>query len=292
MNRVLAHIDSHLDQPLDLPTLAAVAHFSPFHFHRLFAAWMGERLGDHVRRRRLEVGAKLLLTQPRSSVLAVALTVGFGSSEAFARAFRGHFGCTPTQWRAQRRRRSERPDRNLDQADFPGAGHDTSPFTPRFDTTPMPVTVTDLPAATLACLRHLGPYGPAVAQFWQTRFDPWLDAHGLQDAVLYGISHDDPTIADPATCRFDAGAAVAADFAVGDGAFRVTLPGGRYAVLPFRGRPDTIGEAWQSLMRDWLPHSGWQLDARPCFERYPPGGGLDRATGTLSCDICIPITPL
>ena len=285
MNRVLAHIDQHLDQPLDLHSLAAVAHFSPFHFHRLFAAWMGERLGDHVRRRRLEVGAKLLLTQPRSTVLAVALTVGFGSAEAFARAFREHFGCPPSQWRSQQQRKR-------DQAATTDAGDDAGPFTPRFETTPMTVTVTDLSAATLACLRHIGPYGPTVAHFWQTCFDPWLDANGLQDAVLYGISHDDPTIADPATCRFDAGAEVVADFAVGQGAFRVTLPGGRYAVLPFSGRPDTIGEAWQSLMRDWLPQSGWQLDARPCFERYPPGGGLDRATGTLTCEICIPITPL
>ena len=44
------HIEQHLDQPLDLETLAAVAHFSAFHFHRLFRAWTGETLGDHLRR--------------------------------------------------------------------------------------------------------------------------------------------------------------------------------------------------------------------------------------------------
>ena len=292
MNRVLDHIDRHLDQPLDLPTLAAVAHFSPFHFHRLFAAWMGERLGDYVRRRRLQVGAKLLQTQPRSTVLTVALTVGFGSSEAFARAFRQHFGCTPSQWRVQRHRKSGQLDRKLDQAAGHAAGDDAGLFTPRFEPAPMTVTVTHLPAAHLACLRHVGPYGAAVAHFWQTRFDPWLDAQGLQGVPLYGISHDDPTIADPAICRFDAGAEVVADFVAGGGAFKVTLPGGRYAVLPFSGLPEALGEAWQALMRDWLPSSGWQLDARPCFERYPPGGGLDLATGALTCEICIPITPL
>ena len=54
MNRVLDYIDLHLDQPLDLARLAGVANFSPFHFHRVFAAWMGETLGDYARRRRLE----------------------------------------------------------------------------------------------------------------------------------------------------------------------------------------------------------------------------------------------
>ena len=50
INRVLDYIDDHLDEALDLDTLAEVANFSPFHFHRLFAAWMGETLGDYLRR--------------------------------------------------------------------------------------------------------------------------------------------------------------------------------------------------------------------------------------------------
>jgi len=80
MHRVLAHIDRHIGEPLDLPTLAGVAHFSAFHFHRLFAAWMGQTLGDYMRRRRVEVAASKLSAQPRLTVLQVALDVGFGSS--------------------------------------------------------------------------------------------------------------------------------------------------------------------------------------------------------------------
>jgi AraC family transcriptional regulator len=85
MHRVLEYIDSHLDQPLELTTLAAVAHFSPFHFHRLFSAWMGETLGDYLRRRRLEIAAMRLAAQPGLPILNAALSVGFGSSEAFTR---------------------------------------------------------------------------------------------------------------------------------------------------------------------------------------------------------------
>jgi AraC family transcriptional regulator len=62
--------------------------------------------------------------------------------------------------------------------------------------------------------------------------------------------------------------------------------------MPFQGGGDAIGPAWRALMRDWLPASGWQLDQRPCFERYPAGGGFDPATRTFVCDICIPVTPL
>ena len=100
IHRVVAHIDRHLEEALDLDTLAAVAHFSSFHFHRLFRAWTGETLGDYVRRRRVETGALRLVTQPGSSVLEVALAVGFGSGEAFARAFKLRFGASPSAWRA------------------------------------------------------------------------------------------------------------------------------------------------------------------------------------------------
>jgi len=61
MHRVTEYIDQHLDQFLDLETLAEVAHFSPFHFHRLFSALMGETLGAYLRRRRCEVAATRLL---------------------------------------------------------------------------------------------------------------------------------------------------------------------------------------------------------------------------------------
>src|ERR1700757_3053830 len=101
MHRVTEHIDQHLDQYLDLETLADVAHFSPYHFHRLFSAWMGETLGDYLRRRRIEVAAMRLVAQPRVPVLHIALSVGFGSAEAFTRAFRARFGCAPTAWRLQ-----------------------------------------------------------------------------------------------------------------------------------------------------------------------------------------------
>lgn len=91
MHHVLEHVDRHLDESLDLERLAAVANFSAFHFHRLFSVWMGETIGEYLRRRRLELGALRLVSQPDLSVLQVALSEGFGSAEGFARAFKTRF---------------------------------------------------------------------------------------------------------------------------------------------------------------------------------------------------------
>lgn len=298
MHRVQRHIDAHLDQPLELADLAAVANFSPYHFHRLFSAWMGETLGAYLRRRRLEVAALRLLAQPRTPLLQIALMVGFGSNEAFAHAFKARFGCSATAWRRQQRQARDEQLRKLDQAfrnpdQMPGPeGVDDAGFSTRTADTPMNVIVTTRPAVRLAYLRHVGPYGAGVAAFWQREFTPFLARHGLYGRSVYGISHDDPAICAPEKCRYDLGVEIDDAVPAPADAHIGSIPAGTYAAMAFKGTPDTMGAAWQALMRDWLPASGWQLDGGPTFEHYRPDDVFDDATGTFSCEIVIPLVPL
>ncbi len=298
MHRVLAYIDEHLEQPLDLNTLAEVAYFPPFHFHRLFSAWMGETFGDYLRRRRVEVAAMRLAAQPRTRILNIALSVGFGSAEAFTRAFNSRFGCSPTVWREQqyslRSTNSNSGQVNSKrsqalQAHF--AEHEVSRNLNK--ETIMKVTLIDRQPATIAYLRHRGPYGEPIARFWQGTYVPWARMNKLgADHARYGISHDDPSITAPEQCRYDACAEVAPDFVATGGALKTAIPGGKYAVHKFRGTVEQVGEAWAALLRDWLPSSGLQLDSRPCFEYYSKGAVYDCETGVFECEICIPVVPL
>lgn len=293
MHRVLAHIDRHLDAPLDLKTLAGVAHFSPFHFHRLFAASMGETLGDHLRRRRLEIGALRLLSQPGSTVLEVALAVGFGSAEAFAHAFQARFGCSATAWRRRhaQARKADQAQRNPDQVATAAAGDAPALLYPTPEHA-VNVTLVDRPPVTIAYLRHVGPYGEPVLRFWQQVVYPWMVTNQLLDRPRYGMSPDDPSITAPERCRYDAAVEVPAGTPLAGASLEALIPGGRYAVLPFEGTVDTINDAWTALLRDWLPASGLQLDQRPCFEHYPAGARFDPATGVFDCEICVPVAPL
>ena len=294
MHRVTEHIDRNLDQPLDLATLAEVAHFSPYHFHRLFSAWMGETLGDYLRRRRLEIAAIRLVTQPRTPVLHVALAVGFGSAEAFARAFRARFGCAPTVWRTQTCAANSNPDqvdRKLDQASTAALQDDEGSYR-RYLELSMNVRLIERQPVTVAYLRHVGPYGEPVHRFWMQTVYPWLSANHLLDPPCYGVSHDNPGVTAPDQCRYDACVEVPADYIPTGGALKTTLPGGKYASLHFRGGLADIGPAWNSLLGQWLPSSGLQLDHRPCFEVYSKETTYDPTEGMFECDICIPVVPL
>jgi AraC family transcriptional regulator len=296
MHRVLEHIDRQLDQPLDLETLADVAHFSPFHFHRLFSAWMGETLGDYLRRRRVEIAAMRLVAQPRIPVLQLALSVGFGSAEAFARAFKKRFGCPPTLWRVQQsalRSAKSNPgqmERNIGQILPPNLAKNDAPQLSAEAS--MKVELIDRQRTAVAYLRHVGPYGAPIAAFWQSTVYPWMATSGLLQQPRYGISHDDPTITAPQQCRYDAGCEIPPTLTTLGNALKTTIPGGKYAALSFKGTVADIEQAWTAMLRDWLPSSGLQLDGRMMFEYYPQGSSYDPATGVFDCKLCIPVAPL
>lgn len=282
MYRVVEYIDRQLDQQLELDTLARVANFSSFHFHRLFTAWMGETLGDYVRRRRLEVAALRLVSQPRVPVLQVALSVGFGSTEAFARAFKTRFGSTPSAWRASQVSNRGQVNSKHDQASaLPSTNHGD-----------MKVTIVDRQPTTVAYLRHVGPYGKPLSDFWMMKVAPWMETNGLMGRPRYGISHDDPGITAPEKLRYDAAVEVPDGF-VGAGDHQMTVvPGGKYACGRFKGTDQEVGESWDWLLRDWLPSSGMQLDSRPVFEHYPVDASFDQTTGEFESELCIPVSPL
>jgi AraC family transcriptional regulator len=291
MHRVLEHIDRHLDQELDLPTLARVAHFSAFHFHRVFFSWTGETFGDYLRRRRLEIAAIRLAGQPKLSIFNVAVSVGFGSTEAFARAFKVRFGCTASAWRdsVAQQRNSSQELRNPGQLDGSSIDDNDSTFSTG---AAMKVKVIERRPVKVTYLRHVGPYGQPLSEFWQRRVYPWMAANDQLGQPRYGISLDDPTITAANKCRYDAGVKVRGKITVPGDSQTTTIPGGQYAVTAFRGTVDQIAGVWEAMLREWLPGSGMQLDARPFLEYYPTDASFDPKTGVFTCDIEIPVAPL
>ena len=156
----------------------------------------------------------------------------------------------------------------------------------------MNVTLVDRQPTPIAYLRYTGPYGAPVGAFWMDTVAPWMETNRLMGRPRYGISLDDPGITEPSRCRYDACVEVPPGEVLAGDAQRTVLPGGRYACLRYKGNDRDIVSAWNQLLAGWLPDSGLQLDARPCFEHYPIDAGYDPATGVFECDLCIPVMPL
>jgi AraC-like DNA-binding protein len=94
-------MDRTYAQPLDVPTLARIAHVSEAHFIRTFRATFGETPHRYLQRRRVE-RAMFLLRQTEQSVTDICFDVGFTSLGTFSRTFRAIVGASPTAYRNSR----------------------------------------------------------------------------------------------------------------------------------------------------------------------------------------------
>ena len=94
IEKVVMYLSDHLDDTLDLHRLAEEAHLSPYHFHRVYVAMMGETVAETVRRQRLH-RASIKLLVSATPVAKLATEAGYGSVQAFNRSFREAYGLPP-----------------------------------------------------------------------------------------------------------------------------------------------------------------------------------------------------
>lgn len=308
MNRVMDYVERHLDQEMCLDELAGIAHFSAFHFHRLFRAYTGETLGRFISRLRLQKAAGQLLHNPEKSVTHIALDCGFGSSAAFARAFRDCFGMSASEWR-----RSPNPiQSNLDQrlSNMREAASESICYSGVIQSIPvwtinmkntmnqktLTVEVKDLPERHLAYVRHIGPYVGDEALFKNLfeRICRWAGARSLinEKSGFFAVYHDDPEITDEEKLRVSVGITVPAGTRGDEKVSVMRLEGGRYAVAHCRiAESSDFWPAWRALYGEWLPQSGFQPDDRLCFEQYLNDPKED-PDGIMIVDMCVPVKPL
>lgn len=262
MLAVLVHIQDHLDAELSLEALGKVAHLSPFHFHRIFTAFMGEGVKEHIRRLRLERAA-LALKSRDQTILDIALEAGFQSHEAFTRAFRAMFGCTPSNFRHSNHWQKS-PSRT---APLEGAHPGLLPTSS--GNPPMTMEIKEMPTLRLAFARGNGTYAKAAETAW-SQLCAWAGPKGLlgPQTLMIGICHDDPQITQPDKIRYDAAIPVP-DAIQANGPISIQeLKGGRYATLIHKGPYERLHESWNLLVAEIMPKKGHKLRNTPSFEIY------------------------
>lgn len=249
------------DPDLSIEALADRACLSLYHFHRVFTAVAGEAPGEMCRRLRMQRAA-WQLCYTNASVTTIALGAGFASSQAFAKAFRRHYGCTPGAFRRDKSKNGHLLSKDGHASDrLPPYAEDHS--SARSNT----MKTIEMDARTLAYIRVTGPYGegydPICGQLHQ-----WASARGLAQGEWIFIYHDNPEVTPPAQCRTDIGVTVPAG-TVGAGEVEIQLiPAGRYAqsryLITDRSQ---YGPRWQEHVGD-IVAAGLAFGDGPCFELY------------------------
>jgi AraC family transcriptional regulator len=254
LNRVLVYIQENIDKPLLLGILADVACFSPFHFHRIFQAYVGETLNDYIRRIRMERAA-LQLCHSEESITSIALNAGYETSAAFSKAFRLHFGKNPTDFKKSK---TISVDKKLLDLKFEN-----------MEVKKMQPDIRTFSDQKVLFVRKTGKYDKAASEAWSTLMKFAYSRRLMKkDTKAIGISHDDPDITPEEKIRYDACITINQDVKPEGEVGIQTINGGRYAVFLHKGPYDRLGETYKAIFTQWLPLSGEKLRDVPCFEIY------------------------
>ena len=251
VNTVVTYIREHLDEVLEVKKLAELSYLSPFHFHRIMRAFLGEPIGSFISKTRLETATKLL-RYTSLNVEEIAHNTGFEVAASFNKAFKKLYAISPTQYRK---------DPSLIRNQFIVEKQKYILKAPK---------IKNLEAKQVLYMSLLGSYasldyGGAAQKLWSVVKQQKLFTKGMEHL---GISHDDPKVTALDNCRYDA-CLVIHKPALPTGEIGIkTVEGGLYAVFLHTGSYLQLGTVYNHIFNAWLLENEYELRNVPVFEKY------------------------
>lgn len=272
VQKAIWFVEGHLGDDFDLDDVAEVAGLSRHHMVRAFGQVTGFPVMRYVRARRLSEAARGL-ADGAPDILSVALSAGYGSHEAFTRAFRDQFGLTPEQVR----RRGDVGNLRLVEPYMLDEINPVALAPPR--------TVARGPMLLAGLLEHYGDTDmAAVPNQWQ-RFAPWIGhVPGQIGLATYGVvfsGGDGPATDYLAAVEVETFDNLPSDLAP------ARLAAQTYAVFHHPGHISEIRAVWRTIWAVWVPERLKKLSDAPFFERYPET--FDGMTGRGGFEIWLPV---
>lgn len=253
--KVLIYIQNHLDDDLSLEKLAEIAHFSPYHFHRIFTGLKGESVQNHVRRLRLERAAKDLC-QTDLPLTRISERAGYETQQSFHRAFQRAFNMTPITCKEDYKKKLLK----IKHSD------EIATITAREST----VQLIDFPATEVAFVRQVGNLNNALNSWMKLASEIGVTKIFNTNIKKISIFYDSPDLTPSDKQRYDACITIESlknIQAKGELGIQ-TLYGGKYALITHKGDINRIEETYKYLFAVWLPNSGFEPADAPNFMHH------------------------
>lgn len=265
INQVIDYLNDHLDRSVSLEELASVAFFSPFHFHRLFVAMMGETVNAFTNRMRNEKAARLLRFSERS-VADISAECGFSSPATLSRSFKQYFGISPGRFRKGEEIKNSKIRKDLQPVIQYHCNMKQQELEQRF-----PVQIIQLPERKIAYIRVKDAFkeGVVIAAF--AKLIDWSKDAGLFGSeTIFGMSKDDPEVTPKEKYRYEACITLPKDFKEAtDSPVQVTsLPACKYAFIIVSGDINLVAAGINYLFDTWLINSVYECETQPGLEIF------------------------
>ncbi|OOC53864.1 MULTISPECIES: helix-turn-helix domain-containing protein [Nocardiopsis] len=279
LNQALEKVEEDTRAPVDVAGMARIALTSEHHFRRLFSALAGMPLSEYVRRRRLTLAGTEVL-RGEAGLLDIAVRHGYGSAEAFARAFRAMHGVGPGEARRTGAVLNSQPRM-------------TFRLTVEGSTT-MRYRIVDKEALRLVGPRARVPLvyegeNPAITEFVQgLGGEVHRELARLSDQEPRGVLSVSADIGLPAEegSELDYYQAAATSAPAPEGMEVLRVPAGTWVVFPFEGPsgsfPESLQRMWADAFAQWFPsHPSYRIKEGPSILRVDYGQDPTSAEGDL-----------
>ena len=294
INRVVDYIEANLDKELSLEVLAEVALFSPFHFHRIFSAFVGETINEYVKRKRLEKSASLLMMDPDESISEIAYYCGFNSVSVFCRNFKNYFGKSAQEYReimlVEKSKISQLNSKN-GKLDHSNSNYICDIESLKNIIMNKKIEIKEMESLNLIYCRHMGEFNK-IGQAYGKLMN-WAGPRGLlsnPNLKTVTVYHDDPSVTKMEKVRQSACITIDRPVETEGEVGNLTIPSGKYVVGSFEIDAMQFKEAWDAVCL-WLSESGYQpADANP-YELYH-NDHEKHPEKKFIVDICIPVKPM
>lgn len=281
LNSVVDHIEDNLIDELDVTALTSGLGTTEYHVRRMFSSLAGMPLSEYIRRRRMTIAAADVLGE--DELLEIAVRYGYGSTEAFARAFRSVHGAGPGDVR-----RDGGPLRTQPQLRFRLTVEGNSSMDTR---------ITERPAfrlighAARVPLIHRGinPHIQAhIAALPVSEHDRLKSLSDTDPRGLLQVSADvDPDYAEGTELTYLHGVAITAATPLPEDLDTIEVEAGTWAVFRTSGEhPAALQDAWAATATEWFPSNPWRLRPGPSMVAI-----LDRSPdfSSATCELWLPV---
>ena len=269
INQVIDYLNAHLDRSVSLKELASVAFFSPFHFHRIFVAIMGETVNAFTTRQRIEKAARLLRFS-KKKITEIATECGFTSPATLSRLFKQYFGISPGQYRKGEKIKNSKIRKELQPITEYHCDMTQEELKKQF-----PVQIKHLPERKIAYIRVTDAFKEGLVINAFKKLIAWSkEAKLYETETIFGMSKDDPEVTPKEKYRYEACITVPKNINISEeGPVQVTiLPSCKYAFTRVSGDINLVAEGINYLFDNWLINSAYECETQPGLEIF-----LDKA---------------
>lgn len=263
VTRAVEYIEEHLDEPIGLPEVARVAHTSPFYFHRIFSAIVGDSVSRYIRNRRL-TRAAAELGETDKKIIEIALDNFFESQESFSRAFAKVYRMTPGRFR-----RKGVKSYYYDKKRLTGKilRHQKKGVTMK----PKIIKLSEFKIAGLRKEVTLKTANERIQKLWQ-EFLPRIKEINARENhwESYGVCEycDLQNFGEETPYHELVSVAVPSLENLPKGMVGKVIPASRYAVFTHKGPTKNLRMTYDYIYKTWLPNSGYELNPHDDFELY------------------------